>query len=119
VSTGNGFDRSSPIMNCGKEVANVVNIMSMNVCDLVSKMKYNEFISEIQKYIISITESKIDATDIIDIPGYIVFTKHRRELSHFKFGGIVIFIREFFIEYFCYEVYSQRNGCGFKVYNGT
>jgi hypothetical protein len=50
VSTDNGFDnRSSPIINCAK-VAIVINIMSINVCDLVSKMKCIEFILEIQKY---------------------------------------------------------------------
>lgn len=50
--------------------------------------------SEIIKFdILCFTETKTDNTDIIDIPGFTCFPKHRRQLSQVKSGGIAVYVR--------------------------
>ncbi|MCG8046283.1 MAG: hypothetical protein N0E48_11620, partial [Candidatus Thiodiazotropha endolucinida] len=46
-------------------------LLSLNVCGLVSKSNYPEFLELIKNYdLIGIQESKTDDCDFIDIPGY-------------------------------------------------
>ena len=61
---------------------------------LTSKLATPEFIETLNNYdIVCLTETKTDKADIIDIPNFQVFYKHRSELSFRKSGGIVVYIR--------------------------
>ena len=67
--------------------------LSLNVCGLVSKSNYPEFLDLIRNYgIIGIQESKTDACDSINIPGYNIYFNNRENLSRRKSGGIVLLV---------------------------
>ena len=69
--------------------------LSLNVCSLVSKSNYPEFLDLIGNYgIIGIQESKTDACDSINIPGYNIYFNNRENLSRRKSGGIVLLVKK-------------------------
>ena len=69
--------------------------LSLNVCGLVSKSNYPEFLDLIGNYgIIGIQESKTDACDSINIPGYNFYFNNRENLSQRKSGGIVLLVKK-------------------------
>ncbi|MES9880523.1 MAG: reverse transcriptase family protein [Sedimenticola sp.] len=70
-------------------------IGTLNVCGLKSRILYPEFIDLVNLYdILCVTETKLDAFDIISIPNYTLFTKHRKQNYFRKSGGIGIFVKD-------------------------
>ena len=64
------------------------------MCGLVSKLKFPEFINLINQFdIVGIQESKTDNTDVINIPGYSVFSHNRARISRFRSGGIILIVK--------------------------
>lgn len=77
-----------------------VRIVFINVCGLVFKFWNFEFVDVISKYdIICFIEIKIDKVDNIDILNFSVFSKYRLNLLFWKFGGIVVYIRDFLFKF--------------------
>ena len=51
-----------------------LSFLVLNVCGIHSKMKHPDFLSLISNHdIIAISESKLDDTDAVDVPGYVAF----------------------------------------------
>ena len=51
--------------------------LALNVCGILSKMKDPDFLSLISNHdIIAISESKLNDTDAVDVPGYVAFYKN-------------------------------------------
>ena len=51
-----------------------LSFLGLNVCGILSKMKHPDFLSLISNHdIIAISESKLDDTDAVDVPGYVAF----------------------------------------------
>jgi len=83
------FDRESQSGN------NCLNILSLNVCGLVSKQNNPDFIDFISNYdIIGIQETKMDDLDHIQIKGYKCFDKNRKTVTKRKSGGVSILVKE-------------------------
>ena len=56
------------------------------------RLDYPEFIEAISNYdIMCATETKLDHTDVISVPGYCFLTQHRRQKIIRKSGGIGVF----------------------------
>ena len=57
-------------------------------------MKHPDFLSLISNHdIIAISESKLDDTDAVDVPGYVAFYKNRSKFRR-KSGGVLLLIKE-------------------------
>lgn len=79
---------------------NQIKLLSLNVCGLISKLKFPEFINLIRRYdIIGIQESKTDDTDSVNIPDYTVFYHNRTNISRFRSGGITLIIKNEILPY--------------------
>lgn len=69
-------------------------LSTLNVCGLVNKLEYNEFVELISSHdIIGITETKSDEADEINVDGYTAYFKHRHKLSEVKSGGICLLVK--------------------------
>ena len=71
-----------------------LNIVTLNVCGLMRKLLFPDFIEFINKYdIVCISETKLDDIDVINVKldGYTFFAKNR--ISRRKSGGVGIFVR--------------------------
>ena len=69
-------------------------ILSINVCGLKSKLLCPEFVSFIEQYdIIGIQESKLDDVDNVQIQGFQVFSNNRTSVSRYRSGGITLLIK--------------------------
>ena len=69
-------------------------ILSINVCGLKSKLLCPEFVSFIEQYdIIGIQESKLDDVDNVQIQGFQVFSNIRTSVSRYRSGGITLLIK--------------------------
>lgn len=67
------------------------------MCGLTTKLQSSDIFDFINKYdIVCLTETKTDKCDIINIPNFDVFCKHRSNLSYRKHGGIFVCIRTSF-----------------------
>ena len=88
----------SPARDRGQNNINTychLKLLSLNVCGLVTKSNYPEFIDLIRNYdIIGIQESKTDDCDFVNKPGYNVYFTSRENLSRRKSGGIVLLVRK-------------------------
>ena len=64
---------SSPnVLPC--TIVKPLSFLALNVCGILSKMKHPDFLSLISSHdIIAISESKLDDTDAVDVPGYVAF----------------------------------------------
>ena len=70
---------------------NQLQLLSINVRGLKSKLLCPEFVNLIEQYdIIGIQESKLDDVDNINIQGNQVFTNNRTAISRHRSGGIAI-----------------------------
>ena len=80
----------------GKNNLTELNILSLNVCGLSSKLKCPEVISLINQYdIIGLQETKTDDADsYIEIPGYKLFFHNRNCLSRYRSGDSVLIVKE-------------------------
>ena len=68
-------------------------IVSLNVCGLMSKMKYPEFCEMlVSNDIICLTETKMDDLDSFDFDGFTCFMKNRSIYKR-KSGGIALLVR--------------------------
>lgn len=76
-------------------------ILTLNVCGLNSKLISPEFMSLINQYdIIGVQETKTDDTDtFIEIPGYKLFYHNRNCLSRYRSGGIALIVKENLLPY--------------------
>ena len=78
-----------------RKIDNQLKILSLNVCGLITKSNYPEFIELIQNYdIIGIQESKTDDCDFVNIPGYNVYLNNREKMSRRRSGGIALLVRK-------------------------
>ena len=60
---------------------------------MLSKIKYPDFVSFISNYgIIAISESKLDDTDSVDLPGYVAFYKNKGKFRQ-KSGGLLLLVK--------------------------
>ena len=65
---------------------------SIKVCGLKRRLDYPEFIEAISNYdIMCFTETKLDHTDVISVPGYCFLSQHRKQKFIRKSGGIGVF----------------------------
>ena len=77
-----------------------INIGSVNVCGLASKIKVPEFLNFISTFdILGIQESKTDETDNICVPGYQIYYNNREQLARRKSGGIALLVRDSLVPY--------------------
>ncbi|MEW8546419.1 MAG: endonuclease/exonuclease/phosphatase family protein, partial [Candidatus Thiodiazotropha sp.] len=85
----------------GKTHIKQLNILTLNVCGLSSKLKCPDFISFLNQYdIIGLQETKTDDTDShIEIPGYKIFFHNRSCLSRYRSGGIALIVKECLLPY--------------------
>jgi exonuclease III len=61
---------------------NTLDFFSLNVCSIRNRLIYVELIHSISKYdIIGFTETKLDDCDVIKLPGYAFYAKHRHIFS--------------------------------------
>ena len=66
----------------------------LNVCGLKSRLQYPEFSDTLSHYdIFCVTETKLDYTDVISMPGYTFLSQERKQTFIRKSGGIGIFFR--------------------------
>ena len=73
--------------------------LTLNVCGILSKMKHPDFLSLISNHdIIAISESKLDDTDAVDVPGYVAFYNNRGKFRR-KSGGVLLLIKEELAQY--------------------
>lgn len=71
-----------------------LNIVSINVCGLKSKLLCTEYVSFINAYdIICVQESKLDDVDLIKIDEYEVFSHNRKTISRYRSGGITLTVK--------------------------
>ena len=76
--------------NAGVSAICCFKIVSLNVCGLMSKMKYPEFREMlVSNDIICLTETKMDDLDSFDFDGFICFMKNRSIYKR-KSGGIAL-----------------------------
>ena len=62
-------------------------------------MKHPDFLSLISNHdIIAISESKLDDTDAVDVPGYVAFYTNRGKFRR-KSGGVLLLIKEELAQY--------------------
>ena len=63
----------------------------LNVCGLKSRLNFPEFIETLACYdVLCVTETKLDETDVISIPGYNFMSQHRKQKYLRKSVGIGI-----------------------------
>ena len=75
-------------MNVNK---NVVKLLMINVCGLVKRIQYPEFMGLIEGYdILCFVETKTDDADEINLPGFILHMKNRFTFKRVKSGGIIL-----------------------------
>jgi len=73
--------------------------LALNVCGLQSKLLCPEFVSYFSQYdFVVFTETKLDDTDCVDVPGYTSFCKNRMKYKR-KSGGIVLYVKNSLVQY--------------------
>ena len=66
--------------------------LSLNVSGLKRRIDYPDFVEFINKYdLFCVSETHLDSSDIVDIPGYTFIPKHRTHYKR-KSGGIGIYV---------------------------
>lgn len=69
----------------------------INVCGLKHRLNYPEFDETLTNFdILCVTETKLDHTDVISVPGYNFLSQQRKQKFIRKSGGIGIFYRNRF-----------------------
>ena len=87
----------------------VLSCLALNVCGILSKLKYPDFTNFISQFdIVCISESKLDDLDDISILGYIAFYKNRGKFRR-KSGGVLLLITETILD--CINVFEEKNIC--------
>ena len=77
-----------------------MNILTLNVCGLKSKLQRPDFLEYISKFdILAFQETKLDDLDNIVIDGYSGYFKNRKRLARVRSGGIAIFIKNGLTKY--------------------
>ena len=85
-----------------------LNVCSLNVNGLKKRIDYPDFTEFVSKYdIFCISETHLDKTDIVDLPGYTFFTKHRLQQYKRKSGGIGIYVKDELVS--CIETLSNNS----------
>ena len=63
----------------GDQTTKTLSFLSLNVCGLRKKLQYPDFVTFVCKYdILCLTETKTDNTDVINIPGFVVYNIQRK-----------------------------------------
>ena len=76
-------------MASSDSLVNQLSFGSVNVCGLKRRLDYPEFVDTVCKYdCLCITETKLDDTDVISVPGYNFLSQHRKQNYVRKSGGI-------------------------------
>ena len=74
-----------------KNVTHKLAFGCLNVCGLKSRLNFPEFIETLACHdVLCVTETKLDDTDVISIPGYNFMSQHRKQKYLRKSGGIGI-----------------------------
>ena len=72
----------------------VINLLSLNVCGLIRRSQYPDFIELINKYeILCFVETKTDDADEINLPAFDVIMKNTFKINRTKSGGIVLALK--------------------------
>ena len=90
-----------------------MDITSINVCGLISKLLYPDFIDFVKAHdIVCIKETKIDELDVpnIKIDGFQFWSKHRNACVR-KSGGIGAFVKSELVERKLVTVFNDRRLC--------
>ena len=75
-------------------------VLALNVCGLVSKLRNPDFREFISLYgIICLTETKLDNYDEVELDGYKLLPPVNRQNCKARSGGICVFVRDFFCKY--------------------
>lgn len=84
---------------CAKQC--IINVLSLNVCGIKSKLLIQEFIDFLQSYdVVCLCETRCDDVDMsivgetMENLGFVVVFKNRHEVSRYKSGGLVIAIKK-------------------------
>ena len=86
-------------MRAGVNVNNL-NVISLNVCGVMSRLQYPDFIDFLMTYdIICLTETKTNHLDSPKLPGYVFEMKNRKNVRKKKSGGIILGFKEELKEY--------------------
>ena len=86
---------TNPIDNKIKQSQKLLKFASLNVCGLKRKVQYPEFGELVNKYdLFCVCETKLDRYDCIDLPGYFLFSKCRKQKYIRKSGGIGVFVKQ-------------------------
>ena len=76
-------------------------IATLNVCGLKTRSQYPEFIELCNNYdLLCFSETKTEQTDVISIPGFIMFNQCRRQKFERRSGGISVYVKENISKYF-------------------
>ena len=77
-----------------------INVLSINVCGLKSKLNIPEFTELINSYdIIGFQETKLDDVDEINIDGYTVICQNRKKISRYRSGGTAIAVKNSLLKF--------------------
>lgn len=92
--------------------------LTLNTCGLKSKIIIPEFCDFISQYdIIGLQETKSDNLDSFEIPGFIMYFKHRKNCSKRKSGGIGIAYRKCLSNYISIIETESKLVIWFKISN--
>ena len=84
----------------------------------MNKLLLPEFHSLIAEYdIIGLQESKTDSLDTLNIPGYKLFCKHRKDIAKKKSGGIILIYKECLDKYVTFIESESKQVLWFKLSN--
>ena len=73
----------------------MLNVLSLNVCGVMSRLQYPDFINFAQKYdILCFTETKTDHLDLPKLDNYVFEMKNRKHVRKRKSGGIILGFKE-------------------------
>ena len=95
-----------------------LSFLTLNVCGLINKLLLPEFHSLISEYdLIGLQESKTDSLDTLNIPGYKLFCKHRKDIAKKKSGGIILVYKECLDKYVTFIESESKQVLWFKLSN--
>ena len=94
-------DQSPYISQKTLSLNKTIQFATLNVCGLKTRSNYPDFIEYCNNYdFLCFTETKIDETDVISIPGFISVSQSRRQKFVRRSGGISVYVKENISKYF-------------------
>ena len=88
-------DQSKNILHERSVSYKTLQFVTLNVCSLKTRSKYPDFVDFCNKYdFLCFTETKIEETDVISIPGFISFSQSRRKKFARRSSGISVYVNQ-------------------------